>query len=187
MAFIKAVRRHHPQSGYSDLLKYPASSFIPLLLQKTIMPILLVVHNLLRWLIIIFAVWTVLSALTGLASKREYLPADSRSNFFFMLGMDIQLLVGLALYFSGEWFERLKHLGDNMKDPTLRFFTMEHEVMMILAWILVHVGRVTVKKAALSPAKFKRSLIFFGISLLLILIATPWPFREAVARPWFRF
>jgi len=101
--------------------------------------------------------------------------------------MDLQLLVGLGLYFSGVWFDRLKHLGDNMKDANLRFFTMEHEVLMILAWILVHVGRSLVKKAIASPVKFRRSLIFFGIALLLILISMPWPFREAVARPWFRW
>jgi len=58
---------------------------------------------------------------------------------------------------------------------------------MIIAWILVHVGRVLVKKAFTSKAKYKKSLIFFGIALLLILIATPWPFRDAVARPWFRW
>jgi hypothetical protein len=151
------------------------------------MQTLLVVHNLLRWLIILFGVWTVLNAIGGLAGKKNYMAADGRSNFFFMLSMDIQLLVGLGLYFSGVWFERLKHLADNMKDANLRFFTMEHEFMMILAWILVHVGRVVVKKAPLSSVKFKRSLLFFGITLLLILIATPWPFREAVARPWFRW
>lgn len=151
------------------------------------MQALLVIHNLLRWLILLFGLWTVLNAISGLSSNKAYTSSDSRSNFFFMLSMDIQLLVGLALYYSGQWFERLKHLGDNMKDPTLRFFTMEHEVMMILAWILVHVGRVMVKKAPSPSAKFKRSLVFFGISLLLILIAMPWPFREAVARPWFRW
>jgi hypothetical protein len=151
------------------------------------MQALLVTHNLLRWLILIFGIWTVMSALSGLAGKREFTLSDSRSNFFFMLSMDIQLLVGLGLYFVGAWFERLKHLGDNMKDTNLRFFTMEHELLMIIAWILVHVGRVVVKKAPLSSVKFKRSLIFFGIALLLILIATPWPFREAVARPWFRW
>jgi hypothetical protein len=58
---------------------------------------------------------------------------------------------------------------------------------MIIAWILVHVGRVMVKKSSLSSSKFTKSLLFFGIALLLILIATPWPFREAVARPWFRW
>lgn len=151
------------------------------------MQALLVIHNLLRWLILLFGLWTVLNAISGLSSNKTYTSSDSRSNFFFMLSMDIQLLVGLALYYSGQWFERLKHLGDNMKDPTLRFFTMEHEAIMILAWILVHVGRVMVKKAPSPSAKFKRSLVFFGISLLLILIAMPWPFREAVARPWFRW
>ncbi|MDQ2863581.1 MAG: hypothetical protein M3R50_08040 [Bacteroidota bacterium] len=151
------------------------------------MQALLVIHNLLRWLILLFGFWTVLNAISGLSGNKVYNPLAGKSNFFFMLSMDIQLLVGLALYFSGEWFERLKHLGDNMKDPTLRFFTMEHEVMMIIAWILVHVGRVAVKKAFTSKAKYKKSLIFFGIALLLILIAMPWPFREAVARPWFRW
>ena len=151
------------------------------------MQILLVLHNLLRWLILLFGVWTVLGALLGLAGRRNFIDSDSRSNFFFMLSMDIQLLIGLALYFLGSWFDRLKHLGDNMKDANLRFFTMEHEVMMILAWILVHVGRVFVKKATTSRAKFLRSCVFFGIALVLILYATPWPFKETIARPLFRW
>lgn len=151
------------------------------------MQALLVFHNLIRWFILIFGIWTVLNAINGLASKKEYAASDSRSNFFFMLSMDIQLLVGLALYFTGGWFDRLQHMGESMKDPYLRFFTMEHSVTMIAAWVLVHVGRVIVKKATTSNGKFKKSLIYFGISLLLILIGMPWPFREAIARPWFRW
>jgi hypothetical protein len=151
------------------------------------MQALLVAHNILRWLILLFGIITVLPALSGVISKRSFKLGDSRSNFFFMLSMDIQLLVGLALYYTGAWFDRLKHLGDNMKDANLRFFTMEHEVMMIIAWILVHIGRSVVKKAVPPEVKFRRSLIFFGIALVLILIAMPWPFRDAVARPWFRW
>jgi hypothetical protein len=151
------------------------------------MQILLVLHDLIRWLILIFAFWTVISAITGLASKRVYTVGDSRSNFFFMLSMDIQLLIGLILYFTNGWFESLKHISESMKDPMVRFFTIEHSVMMIIAWILVHAGRVSVKKASTSQSKFKKSLLFFGIALLIILIAIPWPFREAIARPWFRF
>lgn len=150
------------------------------------MQVLLILHNLIRWLILIFAFWTVISALTGLFAKREYSASDGRSNFFFMLSMDIQLLIGLILYFSNGWFESLKHIGESMKDPMVRFFTMEHSVMMIIAWVLVHAGRVSVKKVKTSQAKFKKTLLFFGIALLIILIAIPWPFRETVARPWFR-
>lgn len=151
------------------------------------MQTLLVLHNLVRWLILLFGLFTLISALSGLASKRAYTSGDSQSNFFFMLGMDIQLLLGLVLYFSGVWFDRLKHIGESMKDPTLRFFTLEHGLLMIIAWVLVHAGRISVKKASTSPSKFKKTLIFFGIALLLILIAIPWPFREAVSRPWFRW
>src|SRR5258708_34778940 len=105
------------------------------------MQALLVIHNLLRWLIILFGIWAVISSVSGLAGKREFTPSDSRSNFFFMLSMDIQFLVGLGLYFAGVWFDQLKHFGDAMKDANLRFFSLEHEVMMIIALILVHTGR----------------------------------------------
>jgi membrane protein DedA with SNARE-associated domain len=87
---------------------------------------------------------------------------------------------------NNGWFDRLKDLGNNMKDPAARFFTMEHLSMMLIAWILVHVGRAAVKRANTDAAKHKKSLIFFGIALVLILASIPWPFREAIARPLFR-
>lgn len=147
----------------------------------------LIIHDLLRWLVLVFAIWAIVSAISGLSSKREYVASDKKSGFFFMLSMDIQLLIGLILYFAGPWFNSLKHLGDSMKDPYIRFFTMEHSLMMIIAWLLVHIGVSAVKKAATSRAKFKRGLIYYGIALLLILAAIPWPFREAIARPLFRY
>jgi hypothetical protein len=39
-----------------------------------------------------------------------------------MISCDIQLLLGLILYFSNGWFTRLKDLGNNMKEPYSRFF-----------------------------------------------------------------
>jgi hypothetical protein len=57
---------------------------------------------------------------------------------------------------------------------------------MIIAWILVHIGRASVKRADTDAAKHKRMLIFFGIALLLILVSIPWPFREIIGKPYFR-
>lgn len=150
------------------------------------MQITLVLHNLLRWAVLLFGLWTLFSAISGVIAKRNYTSGDSRSNFLFMLSCDIQLLVGLILYFTNGWAERLKDLGNNMKDANSRFFTMEHSLMMLVAIILVHVGRVSVKKAITPAAKHKRTLIFFGLAILLILAAIPWPFRDAIARPLFR-
>ena len=147
---------------------------------------ILVLHNIMRWAVLLFGLWTVLSAISGIMSKRNYTSGDSRTNFLFMLSCDIQLLFGLILYFTNSWFDRLKDLGNNMKDANSRFFTMEHSLLMLIALILVHVGRVSVKKAPTAAVKHKRTLLFFGIALLLILAAIPWPFREAIARPLLR-
>ena len=162
--------------------------FCSLFLYKPLaMQVILVLHNLLRWAVLLFGLWTLFSAMSGIVSKRNYTAADGKSNLFFMLSCDIQLLVGLVLYYINSWFDRLKDLGNNMKDANSRFFTMEHGLLMVIALILVHVGRVSVKKATTSAAKHKRTLLFFGLAIVLILAAIPWPFREAIARPLFRW
>ena len=141
-----------------------------------------------RWAILLFGLWTLLNAITGVMNKRAYSANDNRSNLFFMISFDIQLLLGLILYFSNSWFNNLKsNLEHTMKDPFLRFFTVEHTIMMILAWILVHAGRTAVKRAATDAAKHKKMLIYFGLALLLILAAIPWPFRTEIARPLLRW
>ena len=147
------------------------------------MTFILALHNLLRWAILILGVWTVYNAITGYFGKRDYTANDNRSNLFFMISCDVQLLVGLILYINNGWFSRLKDLGNNIKDPYLRFFTLEHLVLMLLAWVLVHIGRVSVKKGATAAIKHKRMLVFFGLAFVLILAAIPWPFRHAIGRP----
>jgi uncharacterized membrane protein YphA (DoxX/SURF4 family) len=68
----------------------------------------------------------------------------------------------------------------------MRFFAMEHALMMIIAWLLVHVGRSMVKRADTDAQKHKRTLVFFGIALLIILAMIPWPFRATgIGRQWF--
>jgi hypothetical protein len=151
------------------------------------MQVVLVLHNLVRWGVVLFGLWTLINALTGVVGNRRYTTSDNRSNLLFMTFCDIQLLLGLILYFSNSWFDRLKDLGNNMKDPYNRFFTIEHMSMMILAWILVHVGRASVKRAGTDRARHKRMLIFFGLAILLIIASIPWPFREVVAKPYFRW
>ncbi len=155
--------------------------------QTLFMQIVLVLHNLIRWAVLLFGVWTFFNALSGVISKRNFTASDNTTSFFFTLSCDIQLVLGLVLYFTNQWFERLKHLGDNMKDANNRFFTMEHAVMMIVAWLLVHVARVAVKKSTTSAGKHTKALIFFGLAILLILAAIPWPFRDAIARPFYRW
>ena len=145
---------------------------------------ILPIHNILRWAVLLFGLWTLLNAITGVASKRNFSAVDKRTNFFFMISCDIQLLLGLILYFNGMWFTLLKEQAKEvMHDDSKRFFAVEHTLMMIIAWLLVHIGRSMVKKAGSDATKHKRSLFWFGIAILIILAMIPWPFRhEGIAR-----
>ena len=73
-----------------------------------------------------------------------------------------------------------------MRDPVARFWAVEHISSMLVAIVLVHVGRVLARKAATPGAKRMRLLICFGIATVLMLAATPWP-GMATGRPLFRY
>jgi hypothetical protein len=80
----------------------------------------LVIHSILRWAVLVFGVWAVITASAAVISKRDYRSSDNKSSLFFMISCDIQLLLGLILYFTGMWFEKVKSgMGAVMKDPQL--------------------------------------------------------------------
>ena len=73
-----------------------------------------------------------------------------------------------------------------MKNALLRFFAVEHLIGMLIAIILIHVGYSYSKKNIPDSVKHKRTLVFFGLALLVILISIPWPFRlVGSGRAWF--
>ena len=148
------------------------------------MQFVLTLHSITRWAVLLFGVWTLINAITGVINKRAFTASDNRSNLLFMISCDIQLLLGLILYFANGWFDKLKNFSQYKSDALIRFFSMEHMSMMLLAWVLVHVGRVSVKKAGTDAAKHKKMLLFFGLAILLILASIPWPFRSALGRGW---
>ncbi len=138
---------------------------------------IITVHSLIRWAILFFGFWAVFNGAKGLINKSSFSANDKRSGLFFMICCDIQLLLGLILFFFNDWFDRMKSgMGAVMKNPIDRFFTIEHGMIMILAWLFVHIGYSSVKKAT-DENKHKKMVIFFGLALFLILISIPWPFR----------
>ena len=81
--------------------------------------------------------------------------------------------------------EILANFGAAMKDPTARFWAVEHLSAMLVAVIAAHIGRVLARKAATNDAKRARILVAFGIATILIILGMPWPGRPG-GRPLFR-
>ncbi|RBL88470.1 hypothetical protein [Chitinophaga flava] len=144
-------------------------------------------HSILRWAIVLAGLWAVIRAFKGVSGKTPFTAADNKAGLFFMIFCDIQLLVGLLLFFvfSEKAKAGLADMGAAMKNPALRFFTVEHTLMAVIAIALVHIGKSKVKKATSDAQKHKLALIFYSIAFILILALIPWPFRQALGAAWY--
>lgn len=126
------------------------------------------------------------AALTNRQHVGEAGRAD-RWGLALMVTLDLQMLLGLLLYLvvSPNMQAIRGNFGAAMTDPNLRFWAFEHVAPMMLAFVLVHVGRVLARRAATRDAKRTRLLVCFGLATILMIAATPWP-GMANGRPLFR-
>ena len=145
----------------------------------------LLLHSWLRWAVILLGVIAVLRALGALRTRR-WTPADDRAGLLFTIAFDVQLLVGLILYFalSPLTTMAMQDMGAAMHAAPIRYWAVEHPFGMLVALILAHVGRVMIRRAN-EAKKARMALIFFALALLIVLGATPWPNMPG-DRPLFR-
>ncbi len=139
-------------------------------------PILLVIHNLLRWIVVVFMIFALVRAYRGWLGKREWTSADRRSGVFFGVSMDIQLLVGLLLYvvYSPITRAAMTDMVAAMNNAAMRFFALEHLFYMFVAVVLVHLGSMFARRGANAVSKHRTSAIFYTLAALAILLGMPW-------------
>ena len=144
-------------------------------------------HNVIRWIILILLVVSIVVAFTGWQRKRVFKPSDKKVWLFTMIVAHINFLVGLYLILlgrSGYLKVEIPEGTSIMKNTTLRFFLVEHPLMMLISIVLITLGHGMAKKAVPDNTKFRKAFWFFLVALILVLVAIPWPGRE-VARPLF--
>ena len=113
--------------------------------------------------------------------KSAFSKSDNMAGILFTSMIDIQLILGLILYVtSGLGYKNIQAngMGFVMKDGFARFFAVEHISMMILALVLIHIGRAKSKRATTDLGKHKSAFWYYLIGLIIILAAIPWPFRK---------
>jgi ABC-type long-subunit fatty acid transport system fused permease/ATPase subunit len=137
---------------------------------------LLHTHNMFRWLVLISLVLAVIFAFAGWFAKKRWTKRDNLSGLLLTIFMDIQFLVGVALYafVSPVTKAAFNDFGAAMKNDIMRFYAVEHISLMIIALVFVHIGRAKSKKAGAPWKQHRAAAIYFGISLVLILAAIPW-------------
>src|SRR5687768_17034536 len=145
--------------------------------------ILVHAHSGWRWIVLILMLAAIIKAFSGWRGNKEFMAGDKKLAMFAMIAFHIQFLLGWILYFVSPKGLAMTSVDGFMKVTAARFNALEHPLMMTIAMIVLTIGYGKAKRAA--EGKFKKIFIFYFITILLVLAAIPWPFREALGGKWF--
>ncbi len=129
-------------------------------------------HSGLRWVLLLVLVVTILLSLKRWLSKSNYQTSDKKWYLLSLIFSHIQLIIGLYLYFVSP---RVVFNENTMSDADIRFYTVEHISINIIAIILITIGYRVTKSIQTDFKKYKRLFWYFFIALILILSRIPWP------------
>jgi hypothetical protein len=148
---------------------------------------LLPYHSFIRWLVLLALLYSVVSALLGLLGNRPYTKLDNIMRSVTSGLSHVQLLIGMMLYMKSplvKFFFKDTHQGFKYADIT--FFSVFHIGMMMTSVVLLTIGAAKARRLTEAADKHKTILIWFGIALIVILLAMPWPFNPFASRPLLR-
>ena len=133
-------------------------------------------HSGLRWIVLLLIIACVITAMGSLSGKPLSASAKKLS-LFALISTHLQTVLGLVMYFLSP---KVQFSSETMKNDMLRFYTMEHILMMFIAVVLVTIGNRQAK-----AGNGKKMFWYYFIALVIILAAIPWPFRTQLGGAWF--
>ncbi len=134
------------------------------------------IHSYWAYIVLLILIISVVNAITGLSSKKEFKAKDLRISLFALIASHIQLIIGFIAFYTSTFYLSMRSMGmgEVMKNKELRKALIEHPVMIIIAIALITIGFSKHKKKTTDASKFKTITIFYGVALLIILGMIPW-------------
>jgi cytochrome bd-type quinol oxidase subunit 2 len=132
--------------------------------------ILLSIHHYLSFVVLILIGWATLNGILGITSEKVWEDKHRKVNLFALIATHIMLLIGVVLVIMTMSDVDMSGI---MKNAVARKQFVEHPTIGILAAILVTVGNAKGKSGIGNGKRFKSTLIFFGLALVLILSRLP--------------
>lgn len=131
-------------------------------------------HSGLRWVVLILLVAAIGKAIGRRRSGVVY--TKDKLALFALISVHLQLLIGLLLYL---WLSPYGVAADPIEgggSAIATYYNYVHWWAMIIAVILVTVGYSKAKRQAELNKGWKTIGVYYGVGLLIILAAIPWPF-----------
>src|SRR4051812_8600386 len=92
-------------------------------------------HSLLRWAVLLTGLVAWFRAVGANTARRPWTPKDELWGLLLTISADLQLLIGLILYFVLSPITKMgiRNFAAAMRIDTARFFTVEHVFGMLIA------------------------------------------------------
>lgn len=150
-------------------------------------PYLLFFHSLFRWLVLMSLLYALFCGVRGWFGQRTFSKTDDAVRHITATISHIQLTIGYVLYFNSPIIAYFRaNYQEAVKQFDFRFFGMIHIILMTIAIFVITIGSSLAKREQTDAAKFKTMTLFFGIALVIIFMAIPWPFSPLANRPLLR-
>lgn len=149
-------------------------------------PLLVQLHSYLRYFVLFFLLLVIIRSFYFWQKKLVFNNQTNKLSLYLLIVTHLQLVLGLILYFISPNVQ-LTHMASAMKDPIIRYWTVEHITLMIIAVVLITIARLSMKKIKADTAKHKRLFFLNIIALVFILVAIPWPHTAIGAGRHFLF
>jgi hypothetical protein len=147
----------------------------------------LVLHSLVRWLVVCMLLFTTGRAWWGWLGNKSFSRFDNTIRHWTATAAHLQLLVGIILYCISPIIQHfLHHYSEAVHVRAIRFFGMEHSLMMFVSVVLITIGSASAKRKRGGKDKFRTIAILFTLAIVIIAVSIPWPFSPFAGRPYFR-
>jgi len=150
--------------------------------------ILLALHSFVRWLVLASLLFTIYKSYQGWILNKPFTKFDNFIRHSTATISHVQFLIGLLLYYLSPIVDYFfKNFSEGVHNREIRFFGMEHSLMMFIAVSVISAGSTIAKKKVTDTEKFKTMAIWYTIALFIIFFSIPWGFSPLVSRPYLRF
>lgn len=132
--------------------------------------ILVTLHSYNRYLLLLALVLVLYRSYSGWLGRKPFQKADNTASVALLGLTHLQALLGLIMYaFTSSWTQTaFANFGAAMKDPMQRYFAVEHITAMLIAVVLIQLGRTFSKKAGDNTEKHRKLAIYTSIAVLII-------------------
>ena len=132
-------------------------------------------HSGLRWIIILLLLTAIMNSFFKMLIRSDYKKFDKVLSIASLSSVHLQIILGILLYFISP---KVIFKAESLSNSMLRFFLVEHALLMLLSATAISIGFRITKKTSVPYDKHLNTFLFYTISLLLIVFSIPWPWKN---------